>query len=79
MNRKQAIIYDYLPKKDDEFYIQLENLTKGDSISIDNIIIVLNKFGFFEVSYKNEEESAFEQLTDCYNYISEKLDELKMK
>ncbi|WP_080871778.1 hypothetical protein [Oceanobacillus timonensis] len=79
MNQKQTNIYDYLSKNDDEFYIKLSELNKGDSISIENIIIFLNKFGFFEVSYQDEEESAFQQLTDCYNYVSEKLDELKLK
>ncbi|MEK4306901.1 hypothetical protein [Oceanobacillus sp. FSL K6-0251] len=79
MDRKQTTIYDYLSKKDDELYIKLVNLKNGDSISTENIIIYLNKFGFYEVSYQDEEESAFRQLTDCYNYVSEKLDELKMK
>lgn len=66
----QTSIYDFLSVQEDEIYIKLCNLKKGDNIRVGSHAIYLNDFELYQV-YKPDEETAFSTVNQCYEYIIE--------
>lgn len=78
---KQIQLYEYLGISNDPIFNQIKDLKKKGSVKVQLpeflLIITLNSWGIYEVSNEEFHES-FSQINDCYEFVSEYLNEIEL-
>ena len=68
----QNTIYDYLGNESDPIYQKITQLSKGESVLLEDAEISLNINGLYEVS-TDEYHEPFSDLNSCYRFVCDLL------